>query len=321
MGVNFESLIDLLKHPIRRKIILSLSEKGSISYVDLMNLVGTKNTGKFNYHLKILGALIEKDENGKYGLSDKGQMAVQFLQKFAGKETEPIPLPIAMKTFETRAFSLAQGFIWVVLVYPLTWVLFGWYLYFADRAGAFFGDPTIPLMIFTLIIGGAFALFGMVTFPRIMIDRDSITVKLGFVRRFFALEDVRIDFKGHILKLGEGLTTAGWFIPFREKECMDLLDKHVGTYRSKPLFLIYLLPVTILGFYFRLARHLGGTLAPLFWAFSWGVTAAISMAIFVYGAPADMRIDRLDRGASAMVFGLSIGIIIFFLMFFSLQIH
>lgn len=321
MGVNFESLIDLLKHPIRRKIILSLSEKGSISYVDLMNLVGTKNTGKFNYHLKILGALIEKDENGKYGLSDKGQMAVQFLQKFAGKETEPIPLPMAMKTFETRAFGFYQGFIWVMLVHPLAGILFGWYLYFADRPSAFIGDPTIPLMILTVLIVPVFALFGVVAFPKIKIDRDGVVVKLGFTRLFFALEDVRIDFKGHILKLGEGLTTAGWFIPFREKECMDLLDKHVGTYRSKPLFLIYLLPVTILGFYFRLARHLDGTLAPLFWAFSWGVTAAISMAIFVYGAPADMRIDRLDRGASAMVFGLSIGIIIFFLMFFSLQIH
>jgi hypothetical protein len=59
-----------------------LSDKGSVSYVDLMNAVEIKNTGKFNYHLKILGDLIEKDENGKYGLSEKGQLAVQFLQKF-----------------------------------------------------------------------------------------------------------------------------------------------------------------------------------------------------------------------------------------------
>jgi hypothetical protein len=321
LGVNFEPFIDALKHPIRRKIILGLSEKPSISYVDLMNLVGAKNTGQFNYHLRILGDLIEKDENGKYSLSDRGQMAVQFLQEFARKKTEPISLPIAMKTFDTRALSLAQGFIWVVLVYPLIWVLFGWYLYFADRAGAFLGDPTIPLMIFTLIIGGAFALFGMVTFPRIMIDRDSIIVKQGFVRRFFAVDDVKVDSKGHILKLGEGFMTAGWFIPFKRKECMDILDKHVGTYQPKPLFLIYLLPVTILGLYFRLAQHLFGAAAPLFWAFSWGITAAISMAIFYYGAPADMRIGRLDRGASAMVFGLSIGLIMFLLMFFSLQIH
>lgn len=321
LGVNFEPFIDVLKHPVRRKIILGLSEKDSISYIDLMNLVGAKSTGQFNYHLKILGDLIEKDENGKYRLSDRGQLAVQFLQKFAGRQTEPMSLPITMKTFKTRALSLAQGFIWVVLVYPLIWVLFGWYLYFADRSGAFFGDPTIPLMIFTLIIGGTFALFGMVTFPRIIIDRDSITVKQGFVRRFFVVEDVRVDSKGYILKLGEGFTTAGWFIPFKRKECMDLLDKHVETYQSKPLFLIYLLPITIIGLYFRLARYFGGALAPLFWAFSWGVTATISMAIFFFGSPADMRIGRLDRGASAMVFGLSIGIIIFFFMFFTLQFH
>lgn len=321
MGVDFGSLSDILRHPIRRKIFLGLSERGSISYVDLMKLVGVKNTGKFNYHLKILGDLIEKDENGKYGLSDTGQMAVEFLQRFAGKETEPIQLPMVMKSFETRAFSLAQGFIWVVLVYPLTGVLFSWYLYFADRPGAFVGDPTIPLMIFTVITVAGFALFAIAAFPTIKIDRDGVAVKLGFTRLYFALEDMRIDPKGHILKLGEGLATAGWFIPFKRKECIDLLDKHVGTYRSKPLFLIYLLPVTIIGFYFRLLRHLGGGLAPLFWAFSWGVTAAISMAIFVYGTPLDVRISRLDRGASAMVFGLSIGVIIFLLMFFSLQIH
>lgn len=318
MSVSFESLSDVLKHPIRRKIILCLSEKRSISYVDLMNLVGVMNTGKFNYHLKILGDLIEKDENGKYGLSDKGQLAVQSLQKFAGKETEQVPLRMAMETFETRAFNLAQGFIWMLLVGPLIGVLFGWYLYFADRPSAFIGgDPAIPLMIFTLIIVAGFALFGMAAFPNVKIDRDGGVVKYSFVRLFFALEDVEIDPKGHILKLGEGLMTY-WFIPFKQKECMGLLDKHVGTYRSKPLFITYLLPLPILGFFFMFLRYLGGTLAPLFWAILWGVMAAISLTIFAYGAPVDMRIGNLGRGASSIISGLSIGIIIFFLMFLSL---
>ncbi|HVP26877.1 MAG TPA: winged helix-turn-helix domain-containing protein [Candidatus Bathyarchaeia archaeon] len=315
MKASFESFRDVLKHPIRRKIILGLSERGRISYVDLMHLVGVSNTGKFNYHLNILGDLIKKDENGRYDLSDKGRLAVQFLREFEDRETEPIPLPMSMKAFETRAFSLAQGFIWVLLVYPLTWILFGWYLYFANRAGFFTGDPTIPLMIFTMIVVAGFALFGMTTFPKIKIDRDGVEVKSGFVRRFFSLEEIRMDSKGYVLKLGEGLTAASWFIPFKEKECMVLLNKHVRTYRSKPLFLMYLLPVLVIGFYFELVRGLGGGLSPLFWAFSWGATAAISMSIFVYGAPADIRMGNLRRGASSMVFGLSTGITIFLLMF------
>jgi hypothetical protein len=95
MSVDFESLSDVLKQPIRRKIILVLSERKSVSYVDLMNLVDIVNTGKFNYHLKILADLIEKDENGRYTLSEKGQLATQFLQKFGGKEIEQAPLRMA----------------------------------------------------------------------------------------------------------------------------------------------------------------------------------------------------------------------------------
>jgi hypothetical protein len=319
LSVNFESLSDVLKHRIRRKIILTLSDKGSISYVDLMSLAGITNTGKFNYHLKVLGDLIKKDESGKYSLSDKGQLAVQFLQKSVCKETELTPLPMTISTFSSRAFNLGQGFIWVVLVGPLIWVLFQWYLYLA-QVRAFIGDPTIPLMILTLPIAGFFALFSLAAFPKIEIDRDGVVLKYGFVRLLFALGDVEIDPKGHVLKLGDGMWTYR-LIPFRERECMDLLDRHVGTYQSKPLFLLYLLPFLILGLFFSFLRYLGGTFAPLFSAILWGAMTGISMAIFAYGAPVDMRINNLRRGSSAIVFGLSIGIVIFFLMFFSLQIH
>jgi len=88
LTVNLESLSDVLKHPIRRKIVLTLYEKGRLSYIDLMNLVKVTSTGKFNYHLKVLGDLIDKNQNGKYGLTEKGQMIAQLLQKFPEKEPE-----------------------------------------------------------------------------------------------------------------------------------------------------------------------------------------------------------------------------------------
>lgn len=113
--MDFESLSDVLKHPVRRKIIFALYERGSLSYVDLMNLVGVANTGKFNYHLKILGDLIEKNQNGRYILTEKGQMAAQLLQKFPEKKPQPTPL--------SMADAVIIGFLGVVLtaVNPVFW--------------------------------------------------------------------------------------------------------------------------------------------------------------------------------------------------------
>ena len=110
MSVNFESLSDVLKNQIRRKIILTLSKNGSVSYVDLMNLVGITNTGKFNYHLKILGDLIKKDESRKYSLSDKGQLAVNFLQKSVGKETEAAFLRMNIENLCDSSLQSHAGF-------------------------------------------------------------------------------------------------------------------------------------------------------------------------------------------------------------------
>ena len=91
MNVNLESLHKILKHPIRRRIVLTLLEKQELPYIDLMGLLEVDNTGKFNYHLKILGDLIKKNENGKYRLTEKGHLASQLL-RFPEKAFKPLPL-------------------------------------------------------------------------------------------------------------------------------------------------------------------------------------------------------------------------------------
>ena len=72
-----------------------------------MNVVGVSNTGKFNYHLKILGDLIGKDQNGRYILTEKGQMAAQLLKKFPEKKPQP--------TILSMADAAVIGFVGVVL--------------------------------------------------------------------------------------------------------------------------------------------------------------------------------------------------------------
>ena len=94
-GVDFESFSDVLKHPIRRKIVLALYTAKGLTYMDLINAAEVANTGKFNYHLKLLADLIQKDDQGKYTLTEKGQLAAQFLQKFPEKNIPPTTLRMA----------------------------------------------------------------------------------------------------------------------------------------------------------------------------------------------------------------------------------
>lgn len=88
LSVDLESLHKIIKHPIRHKIVLTLLEKKELTHMDLMNIVAVENTGKLNYHLKILGDLVAKNGNRKYHLTEKGQLASELLLRFPEKTPE-----------------------------------------------------------------------------------------------------------------------------------------------------------------------------------------------------------------------------------------
>ncbi len=117
LAVDFESFNEVLKHPIRRKVIRALGEKQSLSYVELLNITEAANTGKFNYHLKVLGDLIEKDANGKYILTEKGQLALQFLLKFPEKKPEPTT---NLHMADAALIGLAGVFL--IIANPTLWI-------------------------------------------------------------------------------------------------------------------------------------------------------------------------------------------------------
>ena len=83
MNDGLSSLHKVLKDETRRKIILLLNDKGSLSYTDLMNALGNASTGKLNYHLKILNSLIAKGADGQYALTEKGILASRLVLEFA----------------------------------------------------------------------------------------------------------------------------------------------------------------------------------------------------------------------------------------------
>ena len=86
MSARLDSLHKILKDETRRKIVLLLNERASLSYTDLMNNLKIVNTGVLNYHLKVLDDLIIKGENGQYLLTEKGKLASRLLSEFSEQD-------------------------------------------------------------------------------------------------------------------------------------------------------------------------------------------------------------------------------------------
>jgi threonine/homoserine/homoserine lactone efflux protein len=82
MNSGLSALYKILKDENRQQIIKALKEKGSQSYTELLESSETGSTGLLNYHLKVLGDLVAKDETGHYKLTEKGKVAFSVLVNF-----------------------------------------------------------------------------------------------------------------------------------------------------------------------------------------------------------------------------------------------
>ena len=138
MSSGLASLHKILKDETRRKIILLLNEKGSLGYTDLMDTLGIVSTGLLNYHLKVLGDLLTKDENGQYTLSEKGKLATRLLLEFPDANANGSGKPKWWRKFWTgTAFFVTVSLIISFAVYFLGYIdLTGVYRYIVSLAGA-----------------------------------------------------------------------------------------------------------------------------------------------------------------------------------------
>jgi hypothetical protein len=109
LSIDVAKLNKTLSDGTRVNILQVLKLRGPTSYVDLMEAVVITNTGQLNYHLKVLGDLIRKEgSEGKYELTEKGAVAVDFLDKFrtltdgvdAGFSIAPAPYEMAARSLQ-----------------------------------------------------------------------------------------------------------------------------------------------------------------------------------------------------------------------------
>jgi hypothetical protein len=95
--VNWSSLHKILSDTTRRSILELLAEKEALGYTEIMTVLGVTNTGRLNYHLKVLGDLVSKDNGGRYHLTERGQLAVNLLKTFPERVPTGNRRPSALK--------------------------------------------------------------------------------------------------------------------------------------------------------------------------------------------------------------------------------
>jgi uncharacterized RDD family membrane protein YckC len=122
MAINQKSVskvLSVLAHPLRREILLTLSDKEECSFTDLLNVVKV-DTGKLSFHLRALASFMEQTSTGKYRLSNAGENAVRvILDVESWAEVAYVPkrssyLPLA--SFKTRVLAYLVDLALILLI-------------------------------------------------------------------------------------------------------------------------------------------------------------------------------------------------------------
>ncbi|MCR8433331.1 MAG: helix-turn-helix domain-containing protein [Candidatus Korarchaeota archaeon] len=119
--------IDVFKalgNPIRRRILMYIAKNRAVSYKDLTKIV--PKAGALYHHLRLLGDLIEQDENKMYRLTPKGLKVYEFL---LSEFFIPEDKTVAQKLLTPRIYlEMIEGPIAYLLVAVLLTSSFLWLL-------------------------------------------------------------------------------------------------------------------------------------------------------------------------------------------------
>ncbi|MCW4048022.1 MAG: RDD family protein [Candidatus Bathyarchaeota archaeon] len=116
---NVSKILSVLSHPLRREILLTLSEKSECSFTDLLNALKI-DTGKLSFHLRALSAFVEQTPMAKYRLSRAGENAVRVIKDVeswaeaadVGKKATHLPLA----SFRKRAYAFLIDFSLILAI-------------------------------------------------------------------------------------------------------------------------------------------------------------------------------------------------------------
>jgi uncharacterized RDD family membrane protein YckC/DNA-binding HxlR family transcriptional regulator len=117
---NVSKVLSVLSHPLRRDILLDLSNNGEQSFTDLLNMLKV-DTGKLSFHLRSLAPFIEQTPSGKYKLSRSGESAVRVIHDVEGwaevADVQGKASTLPLSSFKKRTFAFLVDF---ALIFAIT---------------------------------------------------------------------------------------------------------------------------------------------------------------------------------------------------------
>lgn len=123
MNTDLASLHKILKDETRRQILQLLNAKEDMTYTELMGAADVISTGTLNYHIKVLGDLIVKNESGRYTLSEKGKVAVRLITEFPDVDYSSEDKKLWWRRFWIVAISInIAGAVFVLVLYALSYI-------------------------------------------------------------------------------------------------------------------------------------------------------------------------------------------------------
>jgi uncharacterized RDD family membrane protein YckC len=225
---NVSKILSVLSHPLRREILLNLSNNGESSFTDLLNLLKV-DTGKLSFHLRSLAPFIEQTANGKYKLSRAGESAVRVIHDVEGwaevadVQGKASSLPLA--SFRNRALAFLVDF---ALILAITMAITYLPAVLSLSATDFLGDGSVSSVIFITV--------GLLWLYSTLLEGFN-GQSIG--KRFIGLKVVRTDGKkmsydhaavrnfGKVLPLLPFDLLVGWTI--KNKTFIRYFDKFAGT--------------------------------------------------------------------------------------------
>jgi len=184
-------ILSTLAHPLRRKILGYIHEKGECTFTDLLNVLEV-DTGKLSFHLRALAVFTQQTSAGKYKLSKTGERALHAIRDIemwaenANIKGKPADLPYA--SFAKRSYAfLIDAFLMlgVTLLFTLPEFFIGGVLGLTFSAVPF---VTLALLFFysTLLEGFSGQTLGkrVVGLKVVRLDGKALDYEHAAVRNF-----------------------------------------------------------------------------------------------------------------------------------------